>query len=152
MGPMRQLPALCDSYESYPTGVSSMRQLLALCDSYESYPTVISSMRLLWGLCDSYHSYPTVTKKKKSSMSLLGHRRIQTWGSVIFCKFLVGNSANTEASELRNIDITEFRCLDFSNISLKFLTLRSLKSSRQSRQIEKTCQKESMQKHACVVL
>ena len=77
--------------------------------------------------------------------------RIQTWGSAIFCKFLVGNSASTEASELRNIDITEFRCLDFSNVNLKFLTLRSLKSSWQSRQNEKTCQKESMEK-ICLVL
>ena len=54
---------------------------------------------------------------------------IQTWDSVIFCKFLVGDSASTEASELKNTDITEFRCLDFSNVNSKFLTLRSLKSS-----------------------
>ena len=47
-------------------------------------------------------------------------------------QFVVGNSASTEASELSNIDITEFRCLDFSNVSLKFLTLRSLKSTRKS--------------------
>ena len=59
----------------YATVTNPIRQLLALCDSYESYPTVISSMRQLWGLCDSYESYPTVTKKK-SSMSLLGHRRL----------------------------------------------------------------------------
>ena len=44
----------------------------------------------------------------------------------IFCKFLVGNSAITVANELRNIDITELRYLDFSNVNLKFLTLRSL--------------------------
>ena len=68
-----------------------------------------------------------------------------------FWKFLVGNSASTEASELRNIDITEFRCLDFSNVNLKFLTLRSLKSSWQSRQNEKASQKESMEK-ICLVL
>ena len=68
-----------------------------------------------------------------------------------FWKFLVGNSASTEASELRNIDITEFRCLDFSNVSLKFLTLRSLKFSWQSRQNEKKCQKESME-NICLVL
>ena len=68
-----------------------------------------------------------------------------------FWKFLVGNSASTEASELRNIDITEFRCLDVSNESLKFLTLRSLRSSWQSRQNEKTSQKESMEK-ICLVL
>ena len=56
--------------------------------------------------------------------------RIQTWGSAIFCKFLVGNSSSTEASELRNIDITEFRCLDFSNISLKFLTGQAVRAKR----------------------
>ena len=39
----------------------------------------------------------------------------------------VGNSAITEANQLRNIDITEFRCLDFSNVNLKFLTLDPLK-------------------------
>ena len=69
----------------------------------------------------------------------------------IFCKFLVGNSEITEAYELRNIDITEFTCLDFSNVNLKFLTLRSLKSRLQSCQNEKKCQKESMGK-ICLVL
>ena len=58
--PIRQLLALCDSYESYPTVISSMRQLQALCDSYQSYSTVISSMQQLSALCDSYQSYPTV--------------------------------------------------------------------------------------------
>ena len=35
----------------------------------------MSPIRQLSALCDSYESYPTVTKKK-SSMSLLGHRRL----------------------------------------------------------------------------
>ena len=58
--PIRQLLALCDSYESYPTVISSMRQLWGLCDSYESYATVISSMRQLSVLSDSYQLYATV--------------------------------------------------------------------------------------------
>ena len=57
----------------------------------------------------------------------------------------------TEVYELRNTDITEFTCLDFSNVNLKFLILRSLKSKLQSCQNEKKCQKESMGK-ICLVL
>ena len=48
--------------------MSPIRQLLALCDSYEVYATVINP---LWQL-----------QKKKSSMSLLGHRRNQYFSSI----------------------------------------------------------------------
>ena len=41
--------------------------------------------------------------------------------------------------------------LDFSNVNLKFLTFRSLKSKLQSCQNEKKCQQESMEK-ICLVL
>ena len=50
VSPIRQLLALCDSYEVYATVMSPMRQLSALCDSYQSYPTVMSSMRQLSAL------------------------------------------------------------------------------------------------------
>ena len=58
--PIRQLLALCDSYEPYPTVINAMRQLSALSDSYQSYTTVISSMRQLLALSDSYQPYATV--------------------------------------------------------------------------------------------
>ena len=105
---MRQLLALCDSYESYATVISSMRQLLALSDSYQPNATVIGPKRQLWvpsdsyqlyatvinpirqllALCNSYEVYATVInpirqlQKKKSSMTLLGHRHEQYFLSV----------------------------------------------------------------------
>ena len=48
--PIRQLLALCDSYEpyqSYTTVISSMRQLLSLSNSYQPYATVIGPMQQL---------------------------------------------------------------------------------------------------------
>ena len=42
--PIRQLLALCNSYEPYPTVINAMRQLSALSDSYQPYATVIGSM------------------------------------------------------------------------------------------------------------
>ena len=72
-----------------------------------------------------------------------GQREYRHVVHVIFCKFLVGNSGVTNANELRNTDITEFRCLDFSNVNIKFLTLRSLNSEWHSCENEKKCHKES---------
>ena len=68
--PIRQLLALCDSYESYPTVISSMRQLWGLCDSYESYATVISSMRQLSVLSNSYGLYATVMRSMRQLSAL----------------------------------------------------------------------------------
>ena len=45
--PIRQLIALCNSYEPYPTVINAMRQLSALSDSYQPYAAVIGSMRQL---------------------------------------------------------------------------------------------------------
>ena len=78
---MRQLLALCDSYQLYAPVMSSLRQLSALCDSYESYPTVISSMRQLLVLCDTYQLYATVISPIRQSLGLCD--RYEVYATVI---------------------------------------------------------------------
>ena len=87
--PIRQLLALCDSYEPYPTVINASDnyqrywQLSVLYDSYQLYAAVISSIRQLSALChsnwpyatvmsptDSYRLYATVTSPIRQLLAL----------------------------------------------------------------------------------
>ena len=67
--PIRQLLALCNSYEPYQTVINAMRQLLALSHSSWLYATVTSPIRQLSALCNSYQSYlPVISSMRQLSV------------------------------------------------------------------------------------